>query len=353
LGSILTGVFFFVISFHLGAALFPRSIVKARVVALVFSTSGLIQQFFGVIECYPLTIPIQMWVLIRIVKLADPQHERTASSVNIALLSCSVSTSTFIATIFLWPATLLAVFRDKLLPLLYRLVPISGARSDQHEIANDGAETSVATPLDAGNGSPSPREHGAFRRALVAIAYATGPIVACFLLIHVLAVTRIGYGWRLLLETFGGIDGSGFVPLNLADRPTNFFSLFSWEHAAARWNAAFYGAAAWFPLTVLCFAKRESSKNDRNERDMCVILGLAALGSLSYFFLIHPDLGPTLDWMETAAGMVAPLAFLLWYTLSRVTDETAARLGTMLVGLGILHTIPRLLSNAGFTGGAF
>ncbi len=309
LSSVFAGVLYFWGAFAFGAAAFPNSIVKARVVALTLATSGLSQQFFGVAESYPLACATQIWVLVCIARLARPKAEGGSDSATPAMLALSLSAGTFIATVFLGPATLIAIFRERARGLL--------------------------TPM---------------RKVLVPILAGIGPVALAVALLHVLSITRIGYRWPLLLATFGGNDGSSFVPLH--ETKTSYFTLFSFEHAAARANAAFLSVPAWIAVIASIVSVEPESATDSAVRRMLLPLGIGAAGSLSYYFLINPDLGPTLDWMETAAGSIAPLAFLLVLALARTSETTAARLGSLFVGLSVLHTLPWVIANAGLTGGA-
>jgi hypothetical protein len=57
-------------------------------------------------------------------------------------------------------------------------------------------------------------------------------------------------------------------------------------------------------------------------------------------------------WMQTMEGTIAPLAFLLVCALARTSEATASRIGTLVVGSSLIHTLPWVLANAGLTGGA-
>lgn len=310
LASVLSGVLYFWGSFAFGAALFPTSRVKARVVALSLATAGLSQQFFGVIESYPLSAATQVWVLTCIARLARPKAEGGSDSATPAVLAQSVAASTFVATLFLGPATLIAILRERSRGILR---PIS----------------KLWLPLLA----------------------AVVPIGAALGLIHLLGVLGIGYRWPILIETFGG-HGSAFVPLVWHGEETGYFSLLSWDHLACRANAVFLSVPAWLSALAAVASVEPEQPADPVARRGLLPLLLGALGSLSYLVLINPDLGPTIDWMETAAGAIAPFAFLLAAALLRASDATAARLGTLFVSLSVLHTLPWVLANAGLTGGA-
>lgn len=311
LNSALAGALYVWGAFEFGAAVFPRSLVKSRVIAMTLATAGLMQQFFGVVESYALSTVAQIWVLVFIARLARAKEDGGCDSPTPALLALGLSVATFIATIFLAPATLLAIFRKR-------------ARG-------------VVPPL---------------RRVWVPVAAALAPIAVVAAILHLLGITGVGYRWRPLLETFGGADGSAWVPLSLDAKSNAFFSLFSREHLAARMNLAFLVAPAWLPLVAGIASLAPEKPFASAVQRLMVPLALAALGALSFFFLVHPDLGPTIDWMQTMEGTIAPLAFLLVCALARTSEATASRIGTLVVGSSLIHTLPWVMANAGLTGGA-
>ncbi|MFN0207095.1 MAG: hypothetical protein ACKVS6_12400 [Planctomycetota bacterium] len=307
--SVLAGLLYIWGAFSLGSALFTSSIVKARVIAWVLTTAGLMQEYFGVLEVYPLSNTAQIWVLVWMARLARPAAEGGCDSPTPILVTTSLCTATFVATVFLWPAVLFAILRER-------------ARG-------------VVPPL---------------RRVGIPVLAAILPIAAVIGVLHLFAVTKWGYGWPIMFKTFGGNDDSAWVPLTRSDQDTSHFTLFSWEHASARFNAACLAMPAWIPVCIAAMVCWKRKPLDTVAQRSLPVLGLAALSALSFGILVHPDLGPILDWMQTTAGMFAPLVFLMTWTLARTTDQTAARLGTLWVVVSVLHTFPWVVTNSTFAG---
>ena len=284
--SVLAGGLYLLGSVALGRALFPSSRVKARCTTALLVTAGLLQQFFGVVETYPLSLPAQLWVLVLIARAYDTEGSATRRSCALLLLAASVSTGVFVATVFLWPAVLLTVARRG------RLRPI-------------------------------------------------GPQVAAVLVPLLIAVLAFRF-WGRTLEgmsrSFGGVDRNPWVPVNAEDgnARTTHFLLFSLEHAAARANAAFLAAPAWIPLALVACIPGQSAESVESRSQLRVALLLAALGSLSYAFLINPDGGPVTEWMETTTGLLVPFACLVFFVLDRSSEARAIVLTVASAGVSLL-----------------
>lgn len=297
--SVASGAVFALGAAALGRALFPESRVKSRVVCGVFLSSTIVQQFCGVIETYPAATAMQMWTLAAIAhgsRTDEPSAMRWSIT---ALVLAGFNAGFFIATIFLAPAAVL-VFLMNL------------------------------------------RKRGRSSAALVAgaCAFLIAPAIAF------VAVATRGYSWRLMLASFGGVDGTAWVQLSEGARPHQHFTLLSLHHASARWNASIFAAPMW-PAAAAAVL---SSRSHDARPPWLPALGLAALSALSFFVLIHPDLGPASDWMQTATGVVAPFALLVAWGLSKADDGDAARWGTAAVGASTLITIPTILMNARILG---
>lgn len=297
--SVASGVAFVLGGAVLGRALFPESRVKSRIVCALFLSSTIIQQFCGVIETYPAATACQMWTLAAIVR-GSRTEEPSAMRWSLAALALAGSNAGFfVATVFLAPAAALVFLMN------LRKRGISWA------------------PIAAG-----------------VLAFLVAPAIA------LLAVATRGYTWRLMLSSFGGIDGSAWVQLSETARPHQHFTLLSLHHASARWNASIFAAPMWPAAAAAVLAWRPKSPPPA----WLPALGLAALSALSFFVLIHPDLGPSSDWMQTATGVVAPFALLVAWGLSRTDDEGAARFGTAAVCASMIITIPTILTNTRILG---
>jgi hypothetical protein len=297
--SLASGIVGILGAFALGRALFRESPVKARVVAWTILTQGLTQQFFGTVENYAFGTAAQIWTLVWLARLARPRAEGGTDSPVAPAAAASVATGGYVVLVFLWPSILLGIFRER------------------------------------GRGLLAPKKlAAAAAAALVPVAIAA------------VCLATLGYTWRLMLVSFGGMDGTPWVPLAEGTQPKAFFTLFSWDHAAARANAATLAVPAIWGVLACLLVRRDGGAADPTLARLFPTFGLAALASLSFFFLVHPDLGPSLDWMQTSMGTLAPLVFLMMVVLGRVSDATAARLGTVWVALSALHTFPWVLANS-------
>jgi len=303
--SVLAGGLFLLGSVALGHSLFPKSLPKARATTLLLVTTGLMQQFCGVAETYPLSLPAQLWVLVLIVRAFDPERAdmpgadgaSARHSCVTLLFAASVSTGVFVATIFLWPAVLLTLlWRGTLRPVLVQLV-------------------AVALPI--------------------AIA--------------VISFRQWGRNLEGMLRYSGGMDESYWVPIRAEDGSarTTHFLMFSLEHVAARANAAFLAAPAWIPLGLVACVAGRRSETDRSRTRLSLVLLLAALGSLSYAVLINPDGGPVTEWMETTTGLLVPFVFLIFFVLERVSEVRATTLAVACGSISCLHVFSWALANAG------
>lgn len=296
--SALSGILYILGAFVFARTVFPASESRRRVLAFILVTMGAMQQFFGVIENYGFGFAMQMWALVGIVKLARPASEGGWNSpVKPAFLS-AMSTTGFVATVFLWPATLFAMFLERKRGVL-----------------------------------------SSWGKVVSAAFCALIPMVVSAALLQWFAATQRGYGWRALIASFGGMDGSAWVPLTIPEGHRAFFTLFSLEHLYARLNLAFLATPLWPSLLVAAWIVRQSPVDDVH-RKLTYTLGLAAAGALSFFVLVHPDLGPTVDWMQTAAGTLAPTAFLAVFVLSRSPDSWVPRLGTICIPIALCHLLP-------------
>ncbi len=294
--SIASGVAFLLGAHVLGRELFPESRVKARVCLLILGTAGYAQEFFGVIEGYTPALATQIWTLALLVRFLrlEPEDGRPPSPAPM-LLACSISTATFVATIFLWPAVLLAI--------LWRR---------------------------------------AWRPLLPSIAAAILPLVAGGVLTQTWGRTKVSFAQRF------GSQGGAFVPLRIEKGSGEHFSLLSLGHLDARLNAALLVAPVCFALVLAALLPwRSLAGEDALARRWTACLGLAGLSALSYVVLVHPDMGAAQDWMQNANGYPAILTLLVLLALRGRSDEAAARIGTACVGVALLHLVPWVLVNAG------
>jgi len=303
--SVLAGGLFLSGSVALGRALFPASLVKARATTMLLVTTGLVQQFCGVAETYPLSLPAQLWVLVLIARAFDPEQADVPSdsgaparhSCVMLLFAASVSTGVFVATIFLWPPVLLTVFwRGTIRPVLVQLI-------------------AIAIPIAAA----------------------------------VISFRTWGRNLEGMLRYSGGMDENYWVPIRPEDGSarTTHFLMFSIEHLYARVNAAFLAAPAWIPLGLVGLVARRSGSTDTQRTRLHLTFLLAALGSLSYAILINPDGGPVTEWMETTTGLLVPFACLVFFVLDRVSEVRATTLAVACGGISLMHAVPWILSNAG------
>lgn len=303
--SVASGVAYLAGAAALGRAAFPGDRVKARLVLGVLATAGLVQQFFGVVETYAPATAAQLWTLVLLVRTAS-DDERVALRSPIPLLAAAaVTTALFVATVFVWPAVLLVAFRRR----------------------------------------------AAFARRSRALGGALA--VAVPLLVAAWAVHAWGRGdWEAMAGRFGGHDANPWVPL---DKPPGaikvHFTLVSIGHLLARLDAALLFVPAW-PLLAMAAVEARGPADPGD--DALGPLGrnallLAGAGALSFFVLVHPDMGPTRDWMQTATGALAPYAAVTILALRSLTTRWAVALGVPCLVLSAAHTLPWVIVNAGLS----
>jgi hypothetical protein len=300
--SALSGALFVPGAFALGHALFPRSRERARAAALVLCTAGWSQMFFGVVETYTAAMPAQVWTLAWMVRLyragprapddPDATDERGRAGL-MALLCFSLGVGIFAAVAVLGPALLLVLLlrRPARIDLAYVVVP--------------------ALPLVGA--------------AILFLAYGRDPESA--------------------LAHMGGSDGRTWVPLSEAGAGRNFhFEMLSLGHLDARLEVLSLCAPVWLPLLLLGLV---GGARERIDRLLGALLGVAAVASASYAIGVNPDMGPPMEWMQSACGIVAPYVLVVWLGLARAPRRAAGRIGTALVALSVAHTLPWVLVNAG------
>ena len=300
--SVMSGCAFVWGAVVLAHELFPDSLPRARVAIGLLCTAGWMQEFFAALESYPMSTAGQVWTLALLVRLLRPARDGSEPPPPVPLLfAASLTTSIFIATVFLWPAVLLAI----LLRRAWR-----------------------------------PR-----LRSLLAVA--APPVVA--------VLCHRQWGRQAELDkidvAFGGLDSNPWVPLtrNPEDIATHF-TFFSYDHLAGRSNLISLVAPAFFLLLLLLLARRETPPQDADRRRLTRVLAFGALSAASMLVMVHPDMGPVLDWMQTNTGVVLPYVFLVFLVLDRTEDRRVGRVGVGCIALSVAHTLPWVLSNAGVTG---
>jgi hypothetical protein len=260
--------------------------------------------FFGVVETYPAAVPAQVWTLawmVRLVRAGPRQDGARGRAALMALFCFSLGVGIFAAVLVLGPALLAAIVvrRPARLDLAYVVVP--------------------ALPI----------------------------VIAAVLFL------ALGRDPSSALSHMGGADGRTWVPLSAADVTRNFhFELLSLEHLDARLEVLSLCAPAWLPLLLVGLlggggSSGAAAGRRRSDALLTALLGLAAAASASYATLVNPDMGPPMEWMQSACGVVAPYVFLAWFALSRAPERAAGRIGTALVALSVAHTLPWVLGNAG------
>ena len=296
--SLASGIVGILGAFALGRALFRESPVKARVVAWTILTQGLTQQFFGTVENYAFgTAAPDLDARVARSPRAPARGRRTDS-------------------------------------------PVAPARRQRGHRRICGPRVSMAFDIvgnlpRAGPRAPRPKKlAAAAAAALVPVAIAA------------VCLATLGYTWRLMLVSFGGMDGTPWVPLAEGTQPKAFFTLFSWDHAAARANAATLAVPAIWGSSPACSSGATAAPPIPLLRAYSQLWAWPRSPRSASSSSVHPDLGPSLDWMQTSMGTLAPLVFLMMVVLGRVSDATAARLGTVWVALSALHTFPWVLANS-------
>jgi hypothetical protein len=195
-------------------------------------------------------------------------------------------------------------------------------------------------------GQPAP---GAARRAIVeagtGFAIASAPIA-----LVAVGMVLAGVGLSdFSLATFGGGDGSMFVPLSTATTRFERFTLLSSDHLAAFGNQLLLVAPVGTLVALVGWIGRR-----RRPDAPALVLVAAAAGSVAYAFVFNPDLmvyfpelGPMAEW-DLLSLPAVPLAFLgLWWLRPALQgDDRWSEVALPAVAVSLLHCVGWLLFNA-------
>jgi len=155
------------------------------------------------------------------------------------------------------------------------------------------------------------------------------------------------------LATFGGGDGTLFVPLAGISSPFERYTMFSLEHVEAFANELLLVAPVGLVLAVAAWLRR----SDGGERGRGTAAVLAAfVGTLAYAFLFNPDmmvfypsLGALAEW-DLFAFLAGPATVLALWRVRSALQPTDLRDGALLAAAAasLVHGLAWVVFNATF-----